>query len=142
MHEYLDKDCAEGSVLGPLEPELHPLVCISRIDIIPKKSTGEWHLIVDLSSPETFSENNGIEEGLCSLSYMVYLSGSCRVSSHGLGQVALMAKIGVSSAYRIVPVHPKDQGLLGMMWEGSLFIDTALPLGYAQPQRYLLPLPM
>ena len=40
-----------------------------------------------------------------------------------------MAKTDVHSAYRIVSVHPEDQGLLGMMWEGSLFIDTALPFG-------------
>ena len=35
-----------------------------------------------------------------------------------------MAKLGVKSAYRIVPVHPSYRHLLGMM-----FVDAALPFG-------------
>ena len=30
---------------------------------------------------------------------------------------------------RSVPVHPMDRSLLGMRWEGALYIDTALPFG-------------
>ena len=40
-----------------------------------------------------------------------------------------MAKVDVKSAYRNVPIHPHDRWLMGMLWEGSLFIDTALPFG-------------
>ena len=40
-----------------------------------------------------------------------------------------LAKVDVKSAYRNIPVHPEDRWLLGMMWEGSLFIDTVLPFG-------------
>ena len=68
--EYLAKECVEGRVIGPLEPALHPMVHISWIGVISKKSTGKWYLIVDLSSPEGFSANDGTEEGLCSLSYI------------------------------------------------------------------------
>ena len=127
------KECAEGRVIRPLQPALHPTVHISRIGIIPKKSTGKWRLIVDLSSPEGFSVNDGIEEGLCSLSY-IFVDHAVRAAME-LGQGALMAKIDVRSAYRIVPVHPEDQGLLGMMWEGSLFIDTAFPSGLHSAQK-------
>ncbi len=37
---------------------------------------------------------------------------------------ALMAKIDVKSAYRIVPVHPVDRRLLAMEWEGKIFVDA------------------
>ena len=42
---------------------------------------------------------------------------------------ALLAKINIKSAFRIVPVHPEDRWLLGTRWEGKLFIDTVLPFG-------------
>ena len=29
----------------------------------------------------------------------------------------------------MLPIHPDDRWLLGMRWEGSVFVDTALPFG-------------
>ena len=46
-----------------------------------------------------------------------------------LGKGCEMAKLDVKSAYGIIPVHPDDRPLLGMEWEGRLYIDAALPLG-------------
>ena len=40
-----------------------------------------------------------------------------------------MAKLDLKSAYQRVPVHPDDQPLLGMTWEGCTFCDRALPFG-------------
>ena len=40
-----------------------------------------------------------------------------------------MAKVDVRSAYRNIPVHPDDRWLMGIMWEGALYVDTALPFG-------------
>ena len=45
------------------------------------------------------------------------------------GGGAFLAEVDVKQAYRIVPVHPEDRPLLGMMWERSLFVDSALPFG-------------
>jgi len=38
-----------------------------------------------------------------------------------LGRGALMAKVDVKSAYRIVPVSPENRLLLGMWWRGRVF---------------------
>lgn len=46
-----------------------------------------------------------------------------------LGRGCQRAKIDVESAFRVVPVHPHDRHLLGMSWEGNLYIDTVLPFG-------------
>ena len=35
----------------------------------------------------------------------------------------------IQQAYRMVPVHPDDRALLGMRWEGGVYIDTRLPFG-------------
>ena len=41
----------------------------------------------------------------------------------------MLAKVDVEHAYRNIPVHPEDRHLLGMVWQGQLYIDTALPFG-------------
>ena len=46
-----------------------------------------------------------------------------------LGQHALMAKVDLRSAFRMVPVHKGDWSCLGMSWKGQFYIDTCLPFG-------------
>ena len=48
---------------------------------------------------------------------------------HHLDQGAILAKIDLLHAYRIIPVHSDDHPLLGIRWEHNTFIDTALPFG-------------
>ena len=40
-----------------------------------------------------------------------------------------MAKIDIKAAYRLIPVHPADRWLLGMQFEGAIFMDMVLPFG-------------
>ena len=46
------------------------------------------------------------------------------LSSH-----AELVKMDLSNACQIVPVRPDDQALLGISWQGSTFVDQALPFG-------------
>ena len=46
-----------------------------------------------------------------------------------LGKGTLLAKLDLQSAYRNVPIHPDDRALLGMRWQGEVFVDKALPFG-------------
>ena len=104
------------------------LVHISPIGIIPKKhQPGKWHLIIDLSVPKSASVNDSINPDICSLSY----SHVDRAASFilELGRGAMLAKLDIKSAYRLVPVHPSDRYLLGLQWEGETFVDTCLPFG-------------
>ena len=123
IREYLAEECAQGRVLGPLEPEAVSGVHISRFGLIPKKTPGAWRLIVDLSSPEGSSVNDGIAEHLCSLRYMSVADALAMV--HCLGRGCLLAKMDIQKAYWMVPVHPNDR----MQWEGKVYVDGALPFG-------------
>ncbi len=50
---------------------VHPDCHISPFGVIPKKvKPGHWHLIVDMSSPENASVNDGIDKDMCSTSYI------------------------------------------------------------------------
>ena len=46
-----------------------------------------------------------------------------------LGPGALLAKVDIKSAYRLIPVHPDDRPLLGINWNGELYVDAMLPFG-------------
>ena len=127
VSSYLARECAEGRVLGPFEEHSLPQLHVNRIGVVPKHAPGEWRLIVDLSYPEGHSVNDGVAKDWCSLSYISVDTAARAVAQKG--QRAQLAKIDIKSAYRMLPVHPDDCGLLGMRWEGMLFVDAALPFG-------------
>ena len=70
VEEYFFTEQSAERVIGPLAPETVPFVQISPFGVIPKSEPGKWRLIVDLSSPEGTSVNDGISMELCSLSYV------------------------------------------------------------------------
>ena len=127
VREYISNEL-EANQLAVLTPEEAVAAAIhcSPIGIIPKKNkSGKWHLIVDLSMPEKASVNDGIKKELCSLSYMSVDVIAEKIVI--LGKGTLLAKIDIKQAYRIVPIHPKDRWLLGMSWEGRIYVDKTLP---------------
>ena len=40
------------------------------------------------------------------------------------GRGAVLAKFDVLGAFRTVPVHPDDRGLLGMRWRDKVYVDN------------------
>ena len=94
------------------------------IGIIPKPyQPGKYQLIVDLSALQ-HSMNDGIPAERCSLDYVSVDQAARLVMKCGKG--ALMAKTDLQNAYRHVPVHPNDQELLGIEWDGKTYRDCAL----------------
>ena len=95
---------------------------------IPKKyKPDKWRLIVDLSSPKGYSVNDAIASELCSVSY-TSVDRAVDFVRH-LGEGCLLAKLDLKEAYRAVPVHPSDQRLLAVSWQGTTYLDRALPFG-------------
>ena len=115
VNDYIMKECLAGRLLGPLDPQMFTDVQVSRFGVIPKSEPGNWRLILDLSSPEGRSVNDGINSENCLLSYITV--DDAIVS---MGEGAMLAKVDIKSAYRIILVHPEDQSLLGMRWRGAL----------------------
>ena len=101
---------------------------ISPLGLIPKPGQpGKWRLIMDLSAPRGRSINDSIDLDLCSLKYATI--NQALLFLQILGPGAQLAKMDLKSAYRMVPVHPDDQHLLGLKWEGVVYRDTSLPFG-------------
>ena len=129
VSDYIKEELGTGGLVEPTEDEAACLdVHCSPIGIIPKKNKpGKWRLIMDLSSPDGASINDGIEKGTCSLSYILVDMMADKALALGMG--ALLAKIDIKQAYRMVPVHPEDRHLLGMKWQGRALVDKTLPFG-------------
>ena len=105
-----------------------PNLKISSFRVIPKKGQlGKWRIIVDLSSLQDSSVNNGINPDEFSMHYVKLDQIISMVAKHGPG--AMMAKFDVEAAYRNIAVHPEDRYLLGIKWHGQFFVDLALPFG-------------
>ena len=126
---YLQKELALGRMLSPFPlsfpaPELHFNPCW----VVPKgHNTGKWRLITNLSSPAGRSVNDGIDSDWTSLAYTtVDRVAEIAVS---LGRGALLAKVDIESAYRLIPVHPCDRPLQAVCWQGQVYVDPMLPFG-------------
>ena len=98
-------------MFGPfsrVEEQTLPVLHINRFGVIPKgHDTGKWRLITDLSYPPGESINDGIAPELCSLTY-TSIDKVAEAATRYVGG-ALMAKIDIESAYRLIPVHPTDR---------------------------------
>jgi len=128
VQKYLQEECQMGRVLGPFDLGELPGVHVSKFGVIPKSNQpGKWRLILDLSSPNGASVNDGIQKELCSLQYVKVDEVVEAILT--LGRGTELAKIDIKSAYRIVPVHPEDRPLLGMRWQGKIYVDATLPFG-------------
>ena len=86
--------------------------------MVPKKTSGKWRLIVDLSKPEGASLNDGVYIQLCSLRYTSVEDAIKRVLLKGCG--ALLAKVDIQRAYSNVSVHPDNRWLLGIQLDGGV----------------------
>ena len=115
-------------LLGPFQWSEVAEVHLSLFGVIPKKNQpGKWKLIVDVPHPEGRSVNDGISCELCSLQYIRMEEMVRKLLELGPG--VQMAKMDIERAYRMVSVHPQDHYLLGMQWEGQVYVDVALPIG-------------
>ena len=67
---------------------------------------GKWCLITDLSYPHGQSVNDGIDPSLCSLVYSTVDDVADVVVK--LGRDALLSKVDIEAAYRLIPMYPQD----------------------------------
>ena len=128
IDDYLETEVLCGRVAGPFTNSPFPDLHISRFGVIAKSNQpGKWRLILDLSSPEGHSGNDGIPKSPFSVQYVTVDSFIEGIMARGQG--TLMAKFFVASAYRNVAIHTQDRPLLGMMWRDKYYVDMALPFG-------------
>ena len=120
------KEVQLGRVAGPFPCIPLPNLRISPVGLVPKKD-GSWRLIHHLSYPENASVNDFIDEKYCSLRYSSFDTALEMLAM--LGQGAIAARLDIKSAFRLLPIDPKDFELLGFKISNYYFVDKCLPFG-------------
>ena len=123
---YLEREVQLGRmsrhIARPQGIHLSPIGAISK-----KHKPGKWRLIMDLSFLAGSSVNDGISSKWSSISYVSIDFLLSLVLEAGKGST--LVKADIKEAYRMLPIHPEDQGLLGIQWEGEFYTDKALLFG-------------
>lgn len=124
--EKLMKEVSLGRMLGPFSKLPISNLQISPIGLVPK-SDGNWRLITNLSHPHGGGINAFIDD---EFSKVIYTSFDTILEKiYDLGKGALLGKVDIKSAFRLMPINPKDFDLLGICFEGQYFVDKCLPQG-------------
>ncbi len=117
MSDHITSETSAGRIKrSPDSGETH----INPLGLVPKSGQpGRFRLIMDLSSPKGHSVNDAISSSLSSLKYAAVDQAVQMIQLAGQG--ALLAKIDLQNAYRVVPIHPIDQPLLSLRWEKVVY---------------------
>ena len=111
---------------GPYDTPPLPNIRCSGLGVVPKKDGG-WRTIFDLSSPTGSSINDFISPTHYSLHYCSIDSTTAILNKLGPG--ALMGKMDLKNAFRLLPVRRQDWHLLGIYWQHKWYLDKCLPFG-------------
>ena len=129
VENKLQNEVQKGHIEGPFYlPPFDPFI-ISPIGLVPKKETGKFRMIHDLSYPknEGTSVNAFIPRSYCTVQYEDFDVVADLIVKNGPG--CFVGKIDIESAFRIIPIHPSDYWLLGMKYGDKIYFDKRLPMG-------------
>lgn len=115
----IDKEVNLGRLAGPFSLPPFSKFCISPLGVVPKKTPGDFRLIHHLSFPKGGSINDGISEEFSSVSYATIQDAIRNIMF--LGRGCFLAKTDIKSAFRIIPISPKDYNLLGIKWNNLYY---------------------
>ena len=129
----LSKEINAGRIAGPFETPPFPKFRVSPLGVVPKKVPRKFRLIHHLSYPKGLSVNDGIRHEYRSVSY-ANIQDAIRFikkADHG----CFLTKTDIQSAFRIIPINPKDNHLLGMKWDSPYYHDRSMPMGCSSSCR-------
>lgn len=131
--KFVEKELSLGALVGPFsEPPFQPWTRVSPIMRRPKKDSKERRVIVDLTYPEGYGVNDGIDiynyYGQ-NISYTLPTLGDMVSRLQACGKGALVWKADLAKAYRQLRVNPLDTPLLAMKVHNKYYLDVCPPFG-------------
>jgi hypothetical protein len=129
LEEKLAKELSLGRIEGPFEERPFQNFRVFPIGLVPKTKTidSSWRLIHHLSYPIGRSVTDFIDPEFTSVQYTSFDKVLQTISK--LGQNALLAKIDILSAFRLMILHPDDFEIFGFKFRGKYYFDKCLPMG-------------
>jgi len=127
----IEKEVRLGRYAGPFDVDNPPceLFCVNPCGLVPKKGAGpiEYRVISHQSAPSGSSVNDGIDKNDFTTAYENINHAAKWVRKQGQG--CQLLKLDIKEAYRILPVHPVDQVLQGIVHKGKLYFDRCVAFG-------------
>ena len=130
IHDKLNKEIHAGRIAGPFNKPPYQPFHISPLSLRPKKQSGKYRLLHNLSYPyDENSINYNIPNSKRTVQYASV--GEAIKKIQKLPRGAYAAKTDIESAFRLLPIHPKYYPKLGMQVDGLYYFDKTLPQGLA-----------
>lgn len=125
--QKIQQEIALGRIAGPFPSIPLEGFVSSPLGIVPKDTPGKFRLIHHLSFPEGDSVNEGIPEIDRSVKYTRVSDAIQTIKTFKVP--CFLAKTDIQSAYRLLPITPKDYHLLGFQLGNKFYFDKCLPMG-------------
>lgn len=137
INQYIADEQAAGRYSRAFDTdELETLIGpfrTSPLGLVPKPHSDKFRMIQDLSyprnDPHIASVNAGIDSDDFPTEWGTFQDVSELILALPAGCVA--ATFDISAAYRITPVHPSQQHMFCVSWQGKVYIDFAVAFGCA-----------
>ena len=94
VQRKLSKEKAKHRIAGPFSSDLFPNMLYSPLGLVPKKESGEFRLIRDLSFPRTNSVNSHILPEFITVAF--------ETLDYCIEQLAFLGKADLQNAFRIM----------------------------------------
>lgn len=141
IHQYIQKETAEGAILGPLSQyPFNGPVYSSPLMTRPKSGSSARRVIVDLSFPQGQGVNSQVMKGyIFGKHYNHFLPTIDQAVdlAVGLNYEVAVAVVDIERAYRNFRSDPLDWPLLEITVEDKFFVDLALPFCARIPSLYV-----
>ncbi len=130
VNKLIKKEVESGFMIGPFDNPPFNLFRFSPIGVATRKFSGKKRLIIDLSAPHNSpfpSINSLIPHNEFSLKYHDIDQAIDMIKIAGRG--AWLAKIDITSAFKVMPIHPDSWHLFGVRWLGKYYFAVRLTFG-------------
>ncbi|KAI2647906.1 Pro-Pol polyprotein [Labeo rohita] len=124
------KEIDANFMIGPYAIPPFPIFRVSPIGVATRKFSGKKRLIIDLSSPHNSpfpSINSLIPLEEFSLHYHDVDQAITLIKDAGRG--VWLAKVDITSAFKVMPIHPDFWHLFGIRWKNEFYFAVRLTFG-------------
>ncbi len=126
----IKKEIEANFMIGPFPVPPFNIFRVSPIGVATRKFSGKKRLIIDLSSPHNSpfpSINSFIPLEEFSLHYHDIDQAITLIKDAGRG--AWLAKVDITSAFKVMPIHPSFWHLFGIRWNENFNFSVRLTFG-------------
>ena len=129
IRKDLERELLLGRLAGPFTVAPLPNLRISPLGAVRKKGpVVAWRRTHDLSWPRR-QEDSSVNDGMLDFNTTYTSIDEAAALICDVGRGAWMGKIDLKDAYRHLTIHREDIELLGMRFQGFIYIDLCLPFG-------------